>query len=231
MKDALIPSPDVAALEGLPVNEIDEAVGVAWQSFGRRTVVDAWHIGRALRIVKDGRGHHFSTYCEGIGMSRSWAYDLLTLADGPLEKVSAERTVKGAVRLLKAAPPQRQSAPQPESAADAPAEPEPPAREPDEITKAEGEAAMDEAAAETEADPVQIREDRLERLAIRTEDIDGDVVEGWAHKQDAADVRHRDDVSAVNEARKTAASDRRELRDVRDALLVVPRGDGRRGHR
>lgn len=39
MKDALIPSPDVAALEGLPVNEIDEAVGVAWQSFGRRTVV------------------------------------------------------------------------------------------------------------------------------------------------------------------------------------------------
>ena len=124
MTGALVPSADVARLEGLPVNEIDAALGAAWQSFGRRTVVDAWYIGRALRRVKDGRGRHFRAYCESIGMGRSWAYDLLRLADGPLSKVSGHRTVDGAVKALKAA---ATPAPEPTPAATpeaAPVEPE-----------------------------------------------------------------------------------------------------------
>ena len=74
-------SPDVVALAGLPVNEIDAALGVVWQSYGRRTVVDAWHIARALRLVKQTQpDRQFSAYCERIQMTRSWAYRLLDLA-------------------------------------------------------------------------------------------------------------------------------------------------------
>ena len=33
-------------------------------------------------------------------MSRSWSYDLLKLAGGPLEKVSGQRTISGALKAL-----------------------------------------------------------------------------------------------------------------------------------
>ena len=86
---ALVPSPDVARLADLPVNEIDSALGEAWQTFGRRTVVDAWHLGRALRRVKDTMpGRQFAPYCERIKMTRSWAYQLLKMADATLAEVS-----------------------------------------------------------------------------------------------------------------------------------------------
>ena len=74
---ALVPSPDVAALADLPVNEIEDALAGVWQSFGRRTVVDAWHIGVELRRVRDGQRRATSgPTCESIGMGRRWAYDL-----------------------------------------------------------------------------------------------------------------------------------------------------------
>ena len=118
---ALIPSPDVAVLASLPENEIDEAVGLAWQSFGRRTVVDAWHLGVQLRRVKEGQGRHFAAYCERIVMSRSWAYDLLTMAGGPLSEVSGQRTIAGAVKVLKALKAAPEPAPEPAPVTPAPA--------------------------------------------------------------------------------------------------------------
>ena len=217
---ALVPSPDVGALAGLPENQIDAAVGVAWESFGRRTVVDAWHIGGGLRRVKDGRGRHFAAYCEQIGMSRSWAYRLLKIADAPLAEVCSHGTVDGAVKALKAAPqPQERPTQQPESAADAPAEPDPPARDPDEILEAEGNAAMNEAAREHEEqrDHDAEREEEEERHAMQVEHVDPD------DEQRKAAQRHREDVAAVNEARRMAAVSLRKCHDIRDAWLVVPR--------
>ena len=90
---ALAPSSDVSVLATLPVNLIDEAFGVAWQAFGRRTMVDSWHLGRALRRVKEGQGRHFSAYCDRISMNRSWAYRLLKIADAPVEKVCSRKSV------------------------------------------------------------------------------------------------------------------------------------------
>ena len=98
-------SPDVAALDSLKVDVLGDALGVAWQSFGRRTVVDAWHLARALQRVKQSQpGRQFAPYCERIGMSRSWSYKLLDLAAGSLAQVSGERTVEEAVKALKAPP-------------------------------------------------------------------------------------------------------------------------------
>ena len=170
---ALVPSPDVGALESLPVNEVDAALGHVWQAFGRRTVVDAWHIGRALRRVKETKpGRQFAPYCERIKLTRSWAYQLLKIADSSLAEVSCHRTVDGAVKALKA----------PE-----PAEPEPtPApveAAPVEAVEAAPAAVIDAVAEEATPTPAELRGDRLERLAIITEDIgdvDGKLVDAWA---------------------------------------------------
>ena len=102
VSEALVPSPEVARLEGLTLQELEAEFGHAWQSFGRRTLVDAWYLGRSLGRVKDGLGRTFSRYCGRIGMSRSWAYRILNLADGypSLEALTGQQTVDGAVRAL-----------------------------------------------------------------------------------------------------------------------------------
>ena len=91
--------------------------------------------------------------------------------------------------------------------------------------------AQDEIAAreEYEAEAEAEREARDERLAIRLADTDGDAVDVLAGKLDAADARHRADVGAVNDERRAAAAERRKNRDVCDALVAVPRGDGDAG--
>ena len=218
-----VPSPDVAALEGLPVNEIDAAFGVAWQSFGRRTVVDAWHLGRALRRVKDGRGRHFRAYCESIGMSRSWSYDLLIIADAPLEKVSVERTLSAAVKALRPAP----AAPEP-TATTAPSRNGDQGtaatvdRPPVEAVEAPPAAVVEAVAAEATPDPIALRDERLERLAIRTEDIAGSVVDGWAEQFDRQAARELEHVEANRASAKREAAKDRKLRDICDALLAAP---------
>ena len=224
---ALVPSPDVAGLEGLPVNEIDAALGVVWQSFGRRTVVDAWHIGRALRRVRETLpGRRFAPYCERIQMTRSWAYKLLSLADGPLSQVSTHRTVDGAVKALNARPepepaePAATPRPTPRpTPVPAPVEPEP----------TDPEAVIDAVAAEVELTPAELRDERLERLAIMTEHLDGDLVDGWALKLDKAMAEKREAVAASNEDRRRRLAAERKLQDFIDALLVVPRGEGDAG--
>ena len=228
MTDALVPSDDVAALEGLPVNEIDAALGVVWHSFGRRTVVDAWHIGRGLRRVKDGRGRHFAPYCERIKMTRSWAYNLLKLADSPLAEVSCHchRTVDGAVKALKAAP---EPTPAPVEAAPESAEPEPtPAPAAAAVEAApvdpdpDPEDVIDAVAAEATPDPAALREGRLERLAIITEHLDGDVVDAWADRFDRQAAREREHVAANRASAKRERAWKRERADICDAMLTLP---------
>ena len=76
-------------------------------------------------------------------------------------------------------------------------------------------------ATEAAPDPVAVREARLERLALRTEHVEGEVLDVAADKLDKADVRHREDVQAVNDAhRRENAKDRKHV-DVRDALLTA----------
>ena len=231
---ALVPSPDVAALEGLKVNEVDAALAAVWPTYARRTLADAWGIGRALRRVKDGRtGRAFRDYLDLIKMGRAWAYRLLQLADGykSLAALADQSTVQGAVKAL-SAPPQaaEPAAPAAEtvySVDTEPAAPEPTsaplrnaphagqrgivdgglhvavASKPVEpVVTVAAPAGTDEAveavAAEETPTPAELREERLERLAIRTEGIEGDIVDGWAAKLDAADERHRDDVAALD---------------------------------
>ena len=82
MTDALVPSLDVAALEGLPLDEQIDAVGEAWRGWRRLEVTAIWTFGRALRLIKHPmpRGE-FGAYIASIGMGRAWAYRLLVLFD------------------------------------------------------------------------------------------------------------------------------------------------------
>ena len=96
----------------------------------------------------------------------------------------------------------------------------PPPDEPEAVTgevvsDAEGNAAMDEAAAEHEEqrDHDAEREEEEERHAMQAEHVDP------ADEQRKAAQRHRQDVHAVNEARRMAAKDRRKTADVCDAIL------------
>lgn len=236
---ALVQSPDVAALEGLKVNEVDAALATVWPTYARRTLADAWGIGRALRRVKDGRtGRAFRDYLDQIKMGRPWAYRLLQLADGykSLDALADQRSVQGAVKALAAAPKAAEPpAPAAESVYSVDTAPEPTAaarntvqhREHG-IPEPEPAVAIEAVAAEA-VDPAADREAALERLAIRTEDIAGDVVDGWAAKLDAADERHRGDVAALDVERRIRQGAERRYRDVIDALLAVPRGEGDRG--
>ena len=219
MPDALVPSPDAAALEHLSVNEIDAALGVVVQSFGRRTLIDSWHIGRALRRVKDSLpGRQFAPYCERRKIGRRWAYQLLTLADGckTAEEVCSYFSVDGAVKALKAAPVEPVE-PAPAAVVEAaPVEPEP---EPD----PDPEGVIDAVAAEASPNvAAEQREALLERWAIRTEHEDGDEIERLNRIIDRMEVRHRDDVGAVNEARRRERAKDRKDAAVCDALLAAP---------
>ena len=195
---ALAPSPDVSVLEGLPENEIDAAVGVAWQAFGRRTVTDAWYLGTALRRVKDGRGRTFAGYCEGIGMNRSWAYRLLKIAGAPKEEVCSHYTVDGAVKALKAAPVP--------TVAPANAVFEKPVKHRVEVVvEPDPEVVLEEVAAaeEREHPPAPVVVD--EESEVET------------HRR-----RHREDVAAHNALRRELQAERRKNSDIRDALLASP---------
>ena len=198
--------------------ERGEEIPRMFNAFRRRTAIEAWNIGRALRAHCDVRtGHDWREYLREIDMPRDTARRLVKLADLTAAQIAQHGTVDAALKALKPAP---EPAPAPVVE---PAPDDPPAVTPEVVTDDDGgHTAAAVVAAEAAPDPVALREERLERLALRTEDIDGDVVEAWADKLDKADARHREDVATINtERRKTAAAER-QLRDMTDALLSEP---------
>ena len=70
------------------------------------------------------------------------------------------------------------------------------------------------------------REEHLERLAIITEGIEGDVVAGWAEKYHRQAVREREHVAANKAAAKRERAWKRERADICDALLELPPSPG-----
>ena len=131
-------------------------------------------------------------------------------------------TVDGAVKALKAAP---------EVSAERTVEPDPepaPAPEPAVLDAqpaaldAEPAAVVEAVAVEVDPTAGELRYERLERLAIRTEDINGEVVDGWAEKFDRQAVREREHVAAAKAAAKREQALKRKLRDISDALVSAP---------
>ena len=202
----------------LRFDERADAIGARWHGFRRRTVADLWDIGRGLRAHKDEMQHgEWLPYLAAIDMPARTAQEAMQLAGKYAEVAHLPATARLALKAV--AEPKSAPAPRPKPC-QRPSPADPPAAEPEVVTNPEGEAT--EAAREAEPDPAAAREERLERLAIRTEDIDGDVVEAWADKLDKANARHREDVATINaERRKTAAAER-QLRDMTDALLSEP---------
>ena len=88
---------------------------------------------------------------------------------------------------------------------------------------------IDAVATEAEPTAAELRDERLERLAIMTEHLDGDLVDGWALKLDKAMAEKREAVAASNEDRRRRLAAERKLQNVIDALLAVPRGEGDAG--
>ena len=141
--------------------------------------------------------------------------------------MSCHRTVDGAVKALRPAP----EPAEPVYPVDTePAEPAPAVEtEPTPAAVVEtvetDPAAVVEAVAASVVDPAADREAALERLAIRTEHVAGDVVDGWARSLDKADERHRADVAAVNAERRARQAAERALREVVDPLLLATAED------
>ena len=224
MTDELTPTAtDWAAMR---FEERQDAVCEKWHGFQRRTLGDAWDIGRGLRTVKDLMQHgEWLPWLDSIGMARETARRFMVLAEElQITQLGEFASVDDA---LKALPPKR---PKPEPTT-VDVKPERAAPGPEPPTNAEEEAAVEEVAAEAEAerDPEAERDARDERLARRLEDAPGEAVDVLSDQLDRADVRHREDVDAVNEARKAASDYRRKCTDVCNALLAIPRkGDGQR---
>ena len=199
-------------------------LGDRWYSFQRRTLADAWDIGRGLRSIKDEMQHgEFRPFLAEIAMNRETARRFMALAETyEMTQLVSFASVDDAIKALPPARPEPQAAPEPQ--------PEPAAEQPPEPSEPEAEAAVNEAAAEAEAATAEAdRDARDERLSVRLENADGDAVDALAGQLDRADARHRDDVNSANVARQAAIVERRKNRDVCDALLAVPRGKGDAG--
>ena len=244
MTDALVPV-DVAALERLPLDDQIDALGAAYRSWRRLEVPAAWAFGRALRIIREGKpGREWSGVRDRIGIARETARRYMELADGyDSAQIGQFPTVDAALKAL--GPKRLAPAPSP-SPAPAIEEPlveqvvEHPVEHPVEQVVEEQVASVEhpfkeehsfeeeveEVAAEAEPTPAELRDERLERLAIITEhiDVDGgeDVVDAWARKFDRQAAEHREAVATINTERRATAAERRKNRDICDALLELP---------
>ena len=170
-------------------------------------------------------------------MSRSWAYDLLKLADGPLSEVSVYRTVDGAVKALKAAPepaePEQDHRPVVQEAAVEPVHPPVEAVQ-EEVQEAAvepvhplveagvGDVAVEAEEADAARERAELREQIVERWALRTEHEDGEEIERLHLLLDRADARDRDRVATITAGRKREQAKDRKLRDVCNAVLALP---------
>ena len=224
MTDALVPV-DVAALERMPLDQRVDAIGEAYRGWRCIEVAAAWTFGRALRSIRGnyskGSGD-WGAVLDRIGIEHSRARRYMQIADGhDAAEIARYLTVDAAVKALRAAPEPTPAPVEPE--------PEPTPAAPVEPVEAAPAAVVEAVAAEATPTAAELREERLERLAIITEDIDGPVVEVWAAKFDRQAAELRDAVRAGNEARKATAAERRKHRDVCDALLEIPVGDGDAG--
>ena len=93
--------------EALRFNDRKAAFGREWHGFQRRTLAEAWDLGRGLRSIKDEAARkEWTQYLAEIGMGRRWAYQLMPLADGYThdEIVCSDCTIDDAVAAL---PPKR----------------------------------------------------------------------------------------------------------------------------
>ena len=209
------------------------AIGERWRGFQRRTLVDAWDIGRGLRAVKDEMQHgEWMPFLAENGIESRTAQRFMALGEGiQIRQLVAFASVDEALKSLPPKPPKEEPAVEPK-AEQPPVEPvtfdvmSEAEHDEAELTEEEAESAMEEAAAEHEEqrDHEAEREARDERLAHRLEAAPGEAVDALSGQLDKADARHRDDVHAVNEARRMAAASLRKCNDVRDALLAIPRG-------
>ena len=133
--------------------------------------------------------------------------------DEAVRALPSARTAAAATPAAAAAPPRPTTAPAPP-----PVDPEP-----------TPEAVIEAVAVEAEPTAAELRELRLERLFIITENIgdeDGKLVDAWARKFDRQAAREREHVAANRAAAKREQAWKRERADICDALLALPASPG-----
>lgn len=212
MTDALAPV-DVKALEQLPLDAQIDALGEALRNWGRMEVTAVWSFGCSLRFIKAGRPRReWPGIRDRIGIARETARRYMLLADSyDSAQIGQFCTVDAALQAI--APKRISPAPAP------PPQPAPVDLEPDPND------VIDAVAVEAGPTAENLREGRLERLAIITEDIgdvDGKLVDAWAAKFDRQAAREREHVSTIKAQARTIAALKRKDRDVRDTALCLP---------
>ena len=211
---ALVPV-DVAALVLLSFDDQIDALGAAYRGWRRVDTRMAWAFGCGLRAVRDNysRGSgDWGRVLDKIGIDHQKARRFMRIAEHDSVQIERYSTVDAAYQALPRIrqPKALKAAPAPETPAPAPG----PSDDP--------EVVIETVAVESGPDPADQREERLERLAIRTEDIDGPVVDGWSLKFDRQAVRECEHVSTINAQARTIAALKRKNSDQCDAALLLP---------
>ena len=227
MTDALVPL-DVEALTALPLGERVGALTAAYRGWRRMNTQMAWGFGRGLCAVRGnyskGSGD-WGRVLDTIGIEHSKARRYMRIAEHDAVEIARHLTVDAAykalpakrpVKALKAAPEPAEPEPTPAPAfnpraAFGPAPPPEPETEPaavsgELLSDAEAAAAVQEAVDEVGPLP----EGRLE------------VTEG----ERKATQRYREAVATINAGRKREQAKDRKLRDICDALLLLPPSPG-----
>ena len=203
--------------ELVPFSERKHRFSERWFGFQRKTLEEYWELGCELDSIMSQMQHgERGPWLAEIGLDKTMANNMRRVSrEHEKSKLS---TFRGFVAAVKALPPKR-SKDEPETESEAF---DPPAATGDVLTEAQAEAAMDEVAVEAQAATAEAeREAKDERLAVRLADTDGDAVDVLSDKLDRADGRHREDVTAVNDARQRENAKDRKLRDICDALLTA----------
>ena len=163
-----------------------------------------------MRIGKDWRAWLATT-----DIPKTTAYRLLEIARLPVSQVGHHTSEASAIEAVREA-----EKPRPAPVVE-PSESDPPAVTPEVVDPEDDPAAVVESVArEAEPDREAEREAAAERLALRLQDEDGEVVDVLNRKLDAKDERHHRDVRTIKATNRRANATERKYRDVGDFIAA-----------
>ena len=199
----------------IPFNDRLDVVADRWDTHRRRTVTEAWDIGRGLQSLKDIMNHgEWLPYLESIDMPQKTANDYMRLA-----QISSAANLGPSIRqTLAALPPKRPTEP----------EPTPPSAEVSAQVKPSDDSDM-ESAAEQEAKESQGEfEEYKENAADDDEEIKARREADGEKVQDVKPIDfqnlYKENLALVNDMRKRLNGMQSKLNNICDALLSASVG-------
>ena len=182
-----------------------------WQSFQRRTLEEYWQLGNELdAIISEMRHGERGPWLDSIGLDPSYARKMRRVGrEFEIGKLSRFGGISDAIKALPRIKP-----------------PKEPKEEPKTVPQGNVIYAWEDAEAEAEdaASIEEVFKEEMEQSVTQTYEPRFD-----ADRERIMAERHSKDVADFNAARKSTQREQRKNRDICDALLSIPRGQGDQG--